>query len=277
MKPTPLSHVPDTNGIFTSDAQINPDFHDWNKVEVTYCTSDGWIGDRGASAATNDLSYRGARVVQAVVEDLKDPQDSGRGDLDDATEIIVWGGSAGSHAVKHHIDRIAAAFPNAKVRGFNDSAYVTMIVPEATEKMEKGYRTSLELFQPQVDDTCKAKEKKEPWKCMDWQYVLDEYVETPTFIYMDQFDANAFKAQGITSRTNEHGKAFQAAILEHLEQHDGVFSTQAGIHVLGTKANFFDLRIPAGQDKKRVSLSEVFSNWYFERKGPKKVMMPPKG
>jgi len=274
MKPPKVTMKPDTEGMFNASKSLNPEFHDWNKVYVDYCSSDGWVGDRAASKETNDWHFRGYRIAMAAIEDLQDPKDSGRNDLDDADEIIFWGASVGSHAIKHHVDRFAGMFSKARVVGLNDSAYAPVVVDSMETARIANLKTAYELHAPVVDDSCKAGEKKNPWKCLDWEYVLDKYTSTPTFVYMDQFDSTSLKAQQIKGKESKDAKKFQKTLIGMLDKHDGVFSTQEGIHVIGTKSKYFNLKVKAG-DGQKLSMHDVFTNWYFDRSGPKKVIPKP--
>jgi hypothetical protein len=47
-----------------------PDFYNWNKVKVRYCDGSSFTGDVEQIDPTTKLHFRGARIWQAVMEDL---------------------------------------------------------------------------------------------------------------------------------------------------------------------------------------------------------------
>jgi len=275
MRPRNLGRDPDSEGLMSPSQAHNPDFHNWNKVHMAYCSSDQWTGDSGANDRNGGYHFRGSRIVDAVFEDLQTPKNTGRRDIDDASEIIFWGGSAGANGMKQHVDSVTERFPKARVVGLNDSAFTTVVVPAMEEVMRKGRQEMIEMMNPQVDDSCLAAEK-DVMACLDWTYVLKNHVSTPTFVFMDQFDSNSLKLQGISGRDSTHALAFKADVRENLEQFDGCYSSVAGVHVLATKDNFYemDIRKEPGRDAPQYTMQEVFGNWYFDRKGPKRVIAP---
>lgn len=110
-------------------ARLNP-FGDWNQVELQYCTSDSWAGQSRSvelsavhpqtnAPVTFTLHFLGAKVLDADLATLR--QDgvgalvytAGGGttplpDLDDATEVVFTGDSAGGAGLITHLDALAA-------------------------------------------------------------------------------------------------------------------------------------------------------------------------
>ncbi|PWZ20999.1 hypothetical protein Zm00014a_022791 [Zea mays] len=68
-----LSDTPDDNP--ASNAEFlckpwKPDFYNWNKVKVRYCDGSSFTGDVEEVDPATKLHYRGARIWQAVMDDL---------------------------------------------------------------------------------------------------------------------------------------------------------------------------------------------------------------
>ncbi|KAM0885165.1 hypothetical protein ACQ4PT_030518 [Festuca glaucescens] len=64
MKPLSFS------GILGGSQKYNPDFYNWNRVKVRYCDGSSFTGDVAAVESSTNLHYRGARVWNAIIEDL---------------------------------------------------------------------------------------------------------------------------------------------------------------------------------------------------------------
>lgn len=98
------------DGIKSTDAAVNPDFRDATLVQIAYCSSDGWTGDRAGNAAlpTSDgghWHFRGRAIVQAVLAEI-----ASRG-LGEATEVLLLGSSAGGVGVFNNADDVRATLP----------------------------------------------------------------------------------------------------------------------------------------------------------------------
>ena len=96
-------------------------FGDATIVYVPYCTSDGWAGDASPSEATFGLSFRGARVVAAVVNALVQTEGMGSSSSAGSTRLLLAGCSAGSRGAMFNLDYIpgileAAGVKNVEVR-----------------------------------------------------------------------------------------------------------------------------------------------------------------
>ena len=53
-------------GIFSPRADRNP-FAGANKALLAYCSSDAWVGDVGASAASLNYAFRGQRILCVIL------------------------------------------------------------------------------------------------------------------------------------------------------------------------------------------------------------------
>ncbi|XP_035686601.1 pectin acetylesterase 11-like [Branchiostoma floridae] len=102
-----MANTTNGHGLRSTNKTINPDFWDWNMVEVVYCDGFFFSGDR-ADVVVHDgreLYFRGKRILQAVVDDLLS-----RG-LAQATDVIFHGFSAGAAAVLRHASWVRHKLP----------------------------------------------------------------------------------------------------------------------------------------------------------------------
>lgn len=99
-------------GLKSTDKAVNPDFYDANLVQIYYCSSDTWSGDRAGDGAlpTDNLGrwhFRGRSILSAVLAELL-PQG-----LTAAAEVLLTGSSAGAIGVVNNADDVRAALPAA--------------------------------------------------------------------------------------------------------------------------------------------------------------------
>ncbi|WP_135503602.1 pectin acetylesterase-family hydrolase [Roseovarius aestuariivivens] len=113
-----------------------------NQVLAAYCSSDTWIGSTLPGTAesidpddTDPADISGiAFMGEAIVAEMLDTLDAGAvasfgappvtytmPPLADAATILLSGDSAGANGARHHIDRLAARYPDARVIGALDA------------------------------------------------------------------------------------------------------------------------------------------------------------
>jgi hypothetical protein len=229
-------------GIFelTPPAPAVNSFADYNHVLVHYCSSDNWIGSAtqvGITASTGttyDIQFQGEAIVNAVFSTLlagptdADPVATQRfyatplPNLQDASEIIIGGDSAGSGGVRHHIDRLredvltpAVADPALKVSGLLDAGAtpgmwdpVNPLISWADPNSPADYRDYLLTeVEPVSRDFWGANDSaldqscldplyagdhnlvgSHPQVCYDTTYTLLNHITTPLFLRMDMND-----------------------------------------------------------------------------------------
>lgn len=112
----------DLEGLKSTNASINPDFYDANFVQMDYCSSDVWTGDKegNGSLPTTDIGrwhFRGRAIFEAVIADLM-----AQG-LGDAEDVLLSGSSAGGIGVVHRADDLAASVPAARVVALVDAGF----------------------------------------------------------------------------------------------------------------------------------------------------------
>ncbi len=117
-------------GILSPDPSLNPDFYDANQVQISYCSSDYWMGEKDGNKAmtsaqilasdnVNNWYFDGHGIIQAVIQMLQ--QQYG---LNNATDVLFAGGSAGAVGVFMNADFISGLLPvTTRFVALPDSGY----------------------------------------------------------------------------------------------------------------------------------------------------------
>ncbi|XBI94423.1 hypothetical protein VPH35_031060 [Triticum aestivum] len=112
MKPLSFS------GILGGSQQFNPDFYNWNRVKVRYCDGSSFTGDVEEVDPKTNLHFRGARVWDAIIEDLLNKG------MSKAKNAILSGCSAGGLSAILHCDKFKDLLPpSAFVKCVSDAGY----------------------------------------------------------------------------------------------------------------------------------------------------------
>ena len=126
------------NGTGIFDRRESNRFGGWNHVLVYYCSSDNWAGNKlnhlSASSASGaaidfDIHFRGSRIIEAVLDTLRKtgvgrvrsvragaPTGPPLPDLDDATEVLFSGSSAGGGGVRNNADKVGGILRANNIR-----------------------------------------------------------------------------------------------------------------------------------------------------------------
>lgn len=222
-------------GIFTlaPPAPFVNQFADYNHVLVHYCSSDNWIGSarlKGINSSTGtayDIQFQGEAIVNAVISTLlagpvgadlpvaEKFYDTPLPDLQDASEIVLAGESAGGGGLRHHLDRLnfdvlqpAIANP-VQIRGVVDAgappglwdAGISWADPYSPADYPHHLLTQVEppvrsfwgandsaLDQSCLDPAWTAAHNligSHPRICYDTTYTLMNHITTPVFLRQD--------------------------------------------------------------------------------------------
>lgn len=254
-------------GVLSVDAEENPDFYQWNHVMLNYCSSDSWHGDAVHEAAGRTWYFKGKDIVEAVFEDLMDPEIFGDDNLAAASQVLVTGTSAGGGGVSQNINDIAGWLDGIDVRAVIDSSWsidrpdLSLAEFDRSEVSDEAY-----VFRgSRVDNACLADYPDDPGQCQILE-VLYPYFAVPTFIYIDQLDRLKLNRIGVTDPQDPAQRdliqSYAEAIRDSLVGLSAVFSPQATFHGTITNSRFYDVEING------YSFQEVLGNWYFDREGP---------
>ena len=113
-----------SRGVFSVSPAENPTFHDANLVQIPYCSSDLWSGDRAGdvSKPVTDVRrwhFRGRTILQGVLRELLL-----RENLSAATDVVYAGGSAGGGGVYYTVDDVGTMMPaGVRFLGMPDSGF----------------------------------------------------------------------------------------------------------------------------------------------------------
>lgn len=96
-------------GMLSDDCRTNPDFCNFNRVQLAYCDGNSFSGDRDLPVIVNNTSiyFRGRRILDAVIRSLVPLG------LSNAVNILLTGCSAGGLSTYLHADYV-----HSLVQGF---------------------------------------------------------------------------------------------------------------------------------------------------------------
>lgn len=262
------------DGILNNDRTKNPDFYNWNHVYLVYCTSDHWMGTRGASAETQGLYFRGHYVTNAMIDALQDENIIGTPTMKNATHILLTGSSAGGAGLRNNVDRLAKQLNWADVRSVSDAAASVLDNTPFAERRDQAQSVMWQVWQPQPDESCALANPSRPWDCIEGSYLIrNNHIQTPMFVYNDLLDSRTLHDLELNLRDSKDHPAIETiAVQTHamLKNRDGAFGPAANYHVILNTDRFYTLQV------NNLTMAQVLGNWYFNRPGPKNVLADPK-
>ncbi len=255
------------DGILSASATKNPDFYNWNQVEVIYCSSDGWSGTTEGVIEGETWYFHGRDIVTALFEDLQNEEIIRTATLAQAGRLLFAGSSAGGGGVSKNLDYVASLLPEVEVRGFIDSSYSIDIEPyvvltgfnDQTSEGVAAYQNRL------ADDTCSQAHLSDPGYCTILDHVYP-YISTPLYIFNNQLDPKRLSNLGITNAQDPAQadwirNTYVPAFTEAISDVDPIFAPYQHFHTMLISDRFFTTKIDG------VSAAEAFANWYFGRGG----------
>ncbi|MEW5986280.1 MAG: pectin acetylesterase-family hydrolase [Chloroflexota bacterium] len=259
-------------GILSPSSSNNPDFYNANHIYVPYCSSDGWSGDRAASSATNGMAFRGRRIVQGVIAQLKNSTLTPSPNLNDATSVLFTGTSAGGAGVLVNLDWVTTQVPQAVVKGIDDAGWLLDIapydtgLPSARDRFALGYS----FWTATVDSDCAAAYAATPYLCYFGVYAYP-YISTPMAVQMAQRDKNTLEEWYGVVEPYDSGElafieTFAPQIRTSLDPVTIAFSPTGNNHGILIKVAFYNTVVSGS------TLRDVIGNWEFARSGPVKVI-----
>jgi hypothetical protein len=124
-------------GLMSPNPAQNPDFYDANLVQVSYCSSDEWMGEKDGNKAmtssqilasdnADNWYFDGHAIVQAVIQILQKSYG-----LSNASEVLLTGGSAGAYGVFMNANYVSGLLPlQTRFAALADSAYSPSNFPD---------------------------------------------------------------------------------------------------------------------------------------------------
>lgn len=193
------------------DPQENPLMYNWNAVSLRYCDGASLSGDKATPANVSGtiLHYRGRAILDAEIKSLL--LDRG---MNQATDVIVSGCSAGGLATflhcDHWADAIKKANPSTKVACMPDSGFFLDEdrAPQYGSKMRNVHRFQ-ESSPAGLNEACVAAHGPDPEKCILAQWA-SEHIKTPTFPLQSVYDSwqtgNVLEVDAAPPTVNQFGK-----------------------------------------------------------------------
>ncbi len=270
----PPTIIPD--GILSTLPKVNPDFANYAHVFVHYCSSDGYAGDTEREIDGATWQFRGREIVDALFDDLSTRSIDGAPTLSTATEVFVTGSSAGAMGVHNNLDRIAARFPTAKVRGLADSVWIPpgfAAYGPGTFDVRPDQSAAFDYAKAAPDDSCVAANPDQPGRCLSEPFVLP-YIETPMFIYADQRDPALLGVLGIANPPADEDQEryvtrYSTAVRDSLADVAAYFAPRTGRHTVLMNPRLTGITIG---DR---SFAQAVHDWYFGEPGDIKLAEPP--
>lgn len=178
MKPMSFS------GILGNQQNYNPDFYNWNKVKVRYCDGSSFTGDVESVDPGTKLYYRGARIWQAIMDELL-----AKG-MKNAQNALLSGCSAGGLASILHCDKFHGLLPSsAHVKCFSDAGYfIDAKDVTGADHIRDFYAAVVATHGSAKNLPSSCTSKFSPSLCFFPQYVVPE-MSTPLFILNAAYDS----------------------------------------------------------------------------------------
>jgi len=178
-------------GYMSLDKEINPLMYNWNAVFLRYCDGGSLSGDKPTPTVVDQnttIHFRGRAILDAEIESLLND----RG-MNEATDVVVSGCSAGGLATFLHCDHWATAIMTAtngaaKVVCMPDSGFFLdeELGPKYHLNMQKVY-TLHQSSSKGLNAACVAAED-DTSNCIFAQHTLP-YIKTPIFMLQSQYDS----------------------------------------------------------------------------------------
>lgn len=252
-------------GIFTFDAEENPDFYDWNHVALMACSSDAWLGD-AVDAPFDDLLFRGGRIMAAVVDSF---------DLDGAEFVLLAGSRSGGWGALNHADRLAEHLDGPPVLVVADGATSPIVTPIAERDMSEFLSLASAAWSPTLDESCAEDRGEAGHRCLlGDELVTGEHVDSNLFVQLDLDSEFARTINGVDVEAPDQATVarIRARVESALTDHaDGAFGPRQGGRDLLTQEAFFG----AGDTLvDGLSMAEVLANWVYDRDGTQSAVTP---
>lgn len=172
------------SGILGNQQSSNPDFYNWNKVKVRYCDGSSFTGDVESVDPKTKLYYRGARIWQAIMDELL-----AKG-MKNAANALLSGCSAGGLASILHCDKFRGLLPgSAKVKCFSDAGYfINAKDVSGADHIQEFYSQVVATHGSAKNLPSSCTSKFSPSLCFFPQYVVPE-MSTPLFVLNAAYDS----------------------------------------------------------------------------------------
>jgi len=184
------------DGIFSSNATINPDWYDATMIYVPYCSSDSFSGTLGKSTSTAGWNFYGKYVLTGVVNDLISVG------LGTAQNVLVSGCSAGGMAVIANLDYIETLLPenpNRNYRGHSDAGFFQEInaMARTDYTFQEVAEIGMNFWGGVPDESCVDARPNDTWRCFLGEFA-DQHITTPILYHQETEDSAQLGLMGVS-------------------------------------------------------------------------------
>ena len=243
------------------------------QVYVGYCSSDAYVGNSGFNANAVGWSFRGQRIVTAVIERLI--ADYALGNSSEPTKMLLAGCSAGARGAMYNLDYVSTIVPpSVQLRGFFDSSMWTDIEPFEPEVLPLMNQTEQAFLllnaTERVGTACGAMfPGVDMWKCLVGQWRLPT-LKTQWLSSDSQFDSMLLPYDmgappPYTGAALIYANMFQRSVRSTLMQlpaatqgGSAVFSSACYAHCTSSTDAFWGIHVDGS-----YSLRDYLSQWFF--------------
>jgi len=254
-------------GLLSNNVAQNPDFYDFNHVFVMYCTSDLYTGN--ATFNSFGFQFQGSKIVASLIDDLTNPNVTPYPNLQNATDILFSGGSAGGVGTFMNAEYVSQRITWATVKAapdagwFIDAPQYDMNIPLIFDMVIAG--AALWNSKGWLNQDCVNQHSSNTSLCLLAEYVYP-FLDIPIFIQKAQTDAWTVANVGIKKPYSQseiqYMKNLASLVRESFVEAsvNTVFSPMCVIHTTFLGKLFQQVTIQG------VSLQQALGDWYFERK-----------
>ncbi|MCA9492934.1 MAG: hypothetical protein KC621_23550 [Myxococcales bacterium] len=233
-------------------------FKGWNKAYLHYCTSDSWLGTQTDEIILRDgtpnisIWFQGDRVVEALMGALDEGVTSDDGavttpPLVDAERLMLTDASAGATGLTHHLDRLAARYPDTDVRGSFDgvmgvdySLYSESQYSDTRKAADYRWNTLyLDAWNARTEEQCSG------LGCLDIYSLLAEDITTPYSLRDDVQDPEVLKVVQLSGVDKDKAGELLSTSAKHLAEAqpgNGIVEASCGVHIITTNSSFFTMK-----------------------------------
>ena len=254
----------------------NPDFHDWAKVFVPYCSADLHAGTRKErSAALGGWFFAGHNLIAGAIAQLQRLPSSTTTVGVAPSHVLITGSSAGGIGALIHADWFAALWPRAHLKVSPEAGLfyppVASVRDASRQRETAPSATGMHSeWRPFLHAGCAAAHNSSVAYCSNAHRVL-EYVHAPLFLRENLYDVAKLANCGLDVHAKlrssdveylrRWGQATRATIESRRSRRtDGFFAPSCLAHAA-------NLRFASSPIVGGTRLIEAMHHWYFHADG----------
>jgi hypothetical protein len=204
-------------------------------------------------------------IIEGVIQELIDKYN-----VEDATEILLKGGSAGSLGLTSNIDWFNSKFPNAQISAVMNAGWFTDFVPSWNgPTFPELLQVAEVIYEGRLNEACVADNPGNSSFCVfpryAWRYIpnrlfsLNSLIDTNLLGHLGLYPSSYGKpgAEEYMIAVGHYGNSSILEDFSRSPRKDGLFITTCPMHGVP-----FDSLVMQG----RTGMDTLF-NWYYKRSG----------